>query len=110
MNKFISIACASALAIAVSLSMATPSSADPASDAIGAGIVGGVFGFMAGAALAGSAHHRVYVDDSYDSYDDAGYGYGYDDHVQACLDTYRSYDVRSDTYLGYDGYRHECEL
>jgi BA14K-like protein len=25
-----------------------------------------------------------------------------------CLDRYRSYDVASRTYLGYDGYRHSC--
>ena len=30
------------------------------------------------------------------------------DHVDWCLDHYRSYDPRSDTYLGYDGYRHRC--
>jgi hypothetical protein len=31
-------------------------------------------------------------------------------HVQACAAAYRSYDIRTDTYLGYDGYRHECML
>lgn len=44
-----------------------------------------------------------------------GYGYGYNaynggggDHVQWCYDHYRSYDARSNTFMGYDGYRHEC--
>ena len=44
-----------------------------------------------------------------------GYGYGYDygqvyggGHVEWCLNRYRSYDPTSDTYLGYDGYRHRC--
>jgi hypothetical protein len=59
--------------------------------AIGAGILG----FAAGAAIAGAAANSRYSDDG---------------HVQACLDAYRSYDPRSDTYLGYDGYRHRCDL
>jgi hypothetical protein len=29
-------------------------------------------------------------------------------HVQYCLDKYRSYDPRTNTYLGYDGERHPC--
>ena len=29
-------------------------------------------------------------------------------HVQWCLDNFRTYDVGSDTYIGYDGYRHRC--
>ena len=29
-------------------------------------------------------------------------------HVQWCLNRYRSYDPASDTFLGYDGYRHRC--
>lgn len=36
-----------------------------------------------------------------------GYGGG-GGHVDYCLSRYRSYDPRSDTYLGYDGYRHRC--
>jgi hypothetical protein len=58
--------------------------------AIGAGILG----FAAGAAIAGAAANG----------DDDG------DHVQACLDAYHSYDPRTDSYLGYDGYRHRCDL
>ncbi|MGE0211139.1 MAG: BA14K family protein [Parvibaculaceae bacterium] len=29
-------------------------------------------------------------------------------HVAWCRSQYRSYDVRSNTYMGYDGYRHRC--
>jgi hypothetical protein len=29
-------------------------------------------------------------------------------HVQWCLNRFRSYDPASDTYLGYDGFRHRC--
>jgi hypothetical protein len=31
-----------------------------------------------------------------------------DDHVEWCMNRYRSYDPRSDTFLGYDGRRHAC--
>jgi len=40
-----------------------------------------------------------------------GYGSGYGGgHVEACLNRYRSYDPQSDTFMGYDGYRHRCRL
>ena len=29
-------------------------------------------------------------------------------HVQWCLNRYRSYDPASDSFLGYDGFRHRC--
>jgi BA14K-like protein len=32
------------------------------------------------------------------------------EHLQACRTAYRSYDPRTDTYLGYDGYRHQCQI
>jgi hypothetical protein len=31
-----------------------------------------------------------------------------DDEVAYCQSTYRSYDIASGTYLGYDGLRHPC--
>ena len=45
-----------------------------------------------------------------------GGGYGYDDgyyrggggHVQWCLNRYRSYNPRTNTFMGYDGHRHRC--
>ena len=40
-----------------------------------------------------------------DRYNDDGYG---DAHVEYCLSRYRSYDPASNTFLGYDGLRHEC--
>ena len=57
------------------------------------------------------AYNSYYDDYPYD-YDD---GYGLyagddDDHVQACFARYRSYDPRSDTYMGYDGLRHRCRV
>ena len=50
-----------------------------------------------------------YPDDVYDG--GAYYGggeYGGDGHMEWCLNRYRSYNPRTDTYLGYDGYRHRC--
>ena len=34
--------------------------------------------------------------------------YGRDAHVEWCLNRYRSYNVRTDTFRGYDGYDHPC--
>ena len=34
--------------------------------------------------------------------------YGGGSHVQWCLNRYRSYDPGSNTFMGYDGYRHRC--
>src|SRR5690606_9574955 len=31
-------------------------------------------------------------------------------HVARCQAHFRSYDVSTDSYLGYDGYRHRCNL
>ncbi|WP_245451785.1 BA14K family protein [Mesorhizobium waimense] len=36
--------------------------------------------------------------------------YGDSRHVRRCLARYASYDPYSDTYVGYDGYRHYCRL
>jgi Ni/Co efflux regulator RcnB len=37
-----------------------------------------------------------------------GIGGGSSSHVDWCLNRYRSYDPSTDTFLGYDGYRHRC--
>jgi hypothetical protein len=34
----------------------------------------------------------------------------YDSHVAACYARYRSYDERSNTFMGFDGMRHTCQL
>jgi hypothetical protein len=44
----------------------------------------------------------LYADRYYD-YDDSGRA-----HVEYCLDRYRSYDPETNTFMGYDGLRHEC--
>ena len=69
--------------------------------AIGAGIAGLAIGAIVGGALADRDRpvpvHRVYPG-----------RVGYGSHVARCQARYRSYDARSDTFLGYDGYRHRC--
>src|SRR4051794_17664117 len=68
-------------------------------------LAAGIFGFAAGALIAGAAANS---DDDEVIYDDQAMND--DDHIAACEDAYRSYDLRTDTYLGYDGYRHQCQL
>jgi len=55
--------------------------------------IAGIFGFALGTVLGGTTAN--------------GGGSG---HVIACENRFRSYDRRSDTYLGYDGARHYCRL
>jgi hypothetical protein len=81
-------------------------------------IPGAVAGAVVGGALASGAYGYyggpdyapAYYDDQY--YDDGAVavapGPGGDDAVTYCMQTYRSYDPQSGTYLGYDGYRHPC--
>ena len=37
-------------------------------------------------------------------------GGNYDAHVRACFNRYRSYDEETNSFMGYDGVRHECTL
>ena len=82
-------------------------------------IPGAVAGAVVGGAIAaapygygGPGYYAPgYYDDQY--YDDgpvvvAPAQGGGDDAVAYCMQTYRSYDPRSGTYLGNDGYRHPC--
>lgn len=56
----------------------------------------GIFGFAAGAIIGGAAA--------------AANANSSSSHIARCQANYRSYDVRTDTYLGYDGIRHRCTL
>jgi hypothetical protein len=58
-------------------------------------VAAGIFGLAAGAIIGGAI---------------AGAASGGSGHVERCAARYRSYDPASDTYLGYDGYRHQCTL
>ncbi|WP_439925257.1 BA14K family protein [Nitrobacter sp. JJSN] len=81
----------------------------------GGGWRGGGFypGFVAGSAIGfgSSFASPYYYGDSYGYYDDSPavevVPSGGDD-VAYCQQRYRSYDVGSGTYLGYDGLRHPC--
>jgi len=123
MDKFISMAAASVVAAGVSLTAVAPANAQffpfffphhhHVSSNVGAGLAAGIIGFTLGAALA-NQNRYYYYDDGYYPYRyypyryDYSYGYGFSGHVAACRATYRSYDVRTDTYLGFDGFRHQC--
>ena len=41
-------------------------------------------------------------------YGESYYYGGGSSHVRYCLSRYRTYSVRTDTFVGYDGYRHRC--
>lgn len=85
---------------------------------VGAGIIGGA---IIGSALAGSYYyayrphyrHRLY---RYAYYPRPYYYYSGptyydlppDDDVAYCMRRFRSYDLKTGTYLGYDGHRHPC--
>jgi len=78
-------------------------------------IPGAVAGALIGGALVGGYGYGYgpgyyapgYYDDQY--YDGAvAVAPAGDDAVAYCMQTYRSYDVRSGTYLGNDGFRHPC--
>lgn len=69
-------------------------------DNVGAGIAGFAAGAILGGALASHPHRRDYY--AYQP------GPDYSRSVRWCMHHYRSYDPRTETYLGYDGYRHHC--
>ena len=60
----------------------------------------GIAGFAAGAILGGALASQPRYD--------GPYAYAPGPSVRWCMRHYRSYDPRSGTYLGYDGYRHAC--
>ena len=83
----------------------------------GAVVPGLIAGAVIGGALASGSYYGGpgyasgpgYYDDQYDDGPVAvAPQVGGDDSVGYCMQTYRSYDPRSGTYLGNDGYRHPC--
>jgi len=62
-------------------------------------LAAGIFGFAAGAVVAGAAAAASSANASDDS-----------DHIAACQQAYRSYNVDTDSYMGYDNARHQCML
>jgi hypothetical protein len=76
-------------------------------------------GIFLGFGLAPFFHRPYYYDPYYSPYY-SSYPYYYrphrysyvsvggSRHVRWCLNHYRTYDPRSNTFIGYDGYRHRC--
>ncbi len=69
-----------------------------AQDSANAAIVGGILGFILGAAVAGSERDRDYY---YAHRNDRGWR-------ARCRAAHRGFDYRTGTYLGRDGYRYYC--
>jgi hypothetical protein len=80
--------------------------------AVAGAVIGGALASQSYAYYGGPGYYTPgYSDDQY--YDDGGAvavgpAPGGDDSVAYCMQTYRSYDPQSGTYLGYDGLRHPC--
>ena len=87
------------------------------SDGWAAGAIGLGVGTIIGSALAAPRYYdNGYYRDGYIVNEGPAYpryyrpvrrGYS---HVEACYARYRSYDARSDTFIGYDGRAHRCRL
>jgi hypothetical protein len=78
-----------AITTATAIITATATTAGIGMTDVGAAVVLGIVGLAAGAIIAGQGH-------------------GGSSYHAICARKYRSYDPRSGTYLGYDGYRHRC--
>lgn len=63
-------------------------------------VAAGIFGFAIGAAILGGIARQS---GSYSGSD-------WQNHVDACEARYRSYNPRTDMFLGYDGQYHRCNL
>ena len=84
-------------------------------DALAAGIAGLAVGAIVGGVLSQPTHARpVYVAPRTYYRPAPVYRYSLEpwspEWYRACSIRYRSFDPRSGTYLGYDGYRHFCQV
>jgi hypothetical protein len=102
MKKAILAVAATAIIAAGTLSAPTAAKAGCYGCGVGAGVAGGLIaGAIIGGAIANS-QPRYYGGPVY--YDAPPPG----DAVAYCMQRFRSYDPRSGTYLGSDGFRHSC--
>ncbi|MGB3338961.1 MAG: BA14K family protein [Devosia sp.] len=69
-------------------------------------IASGIFGIALGAIIAGAIANENQGNGDIV----VGRPGNYSSHVDACYARYRSYDERTDTFMGYDGVRHRCNL
>jgi hypothetical protein len=67
-----------------------------------------IIGLALGAIIVGSTQQRQRTTTYY--YDDPYRGDSNWDHVRRCESRYRTYDRRTDTFLGRDGRRYYCNL
>lgn len=68
-------------------------------------------GGEAAAAIAGLALGAIIVGSTQNRYRNDGYSYRRGlSHVERCERRYRSYDRRTDTFIGYDGREYYCNL
>ena len=78
--------------------------------AVAGAVIGGAIASQGYGYYGGPGYYAPgYYDDQY--YDDGAVAVapgGGDDAVAYCMQTYRSYDPQSGTYMGIDGYRHPC--
>jgi BA14K-like protein len=79
--------------------------------AVAGAVIGGALASQSYAYYGGPGYYAPgYYDDQY--YDDGAVAVAPapvgDDAAAYCIQTYRSYDPASGTYLGYDGLRHPC--
>ena len=63
--------------------------------------IAGVGGLVLGLGIANAGRGPYY---------DGYYGSSWGRHVDRCYARYRTYDHRSDTYIGFDGFPHRCRL
>jgi hypothetical protein len=65
-----------------------------------------VVGALVGLGFLALTHH--YSTTAYAYYPTTSYAYAPNSHVAWCQSHYRSYNVATDSYLGYDGFYHRC--
>jgi hypothetical protein len=65
--------------------------------------IAGVGGFVLGLGIANANRGPGY-------YGHHGYASSWQVHVNRCYARYNTYDHRTDTFIGYDGYHHRCKL
>lgn len=103
------IAAAAMITIAV---VAAPHQAEARDGRVAAGIIGGLAaGAIIGSIVANSGYYygpSYYYGPGPYYYGPGPYAYEPDGEVAYCMQRFRSYDPRSGTYVGYDGYRHPC--
>lgn len=74
------------------------------------GIASGLFGFGFGALLGGALANGANNNNNNYGGNNYGGGSAYQAHVNACFSRYRSYDEQTNTFMGYDGVRRQCQL